>query len=169
LETNVHNFKDQNTKLSKLSNDLRNENETLHENVKNLSHSIEDLNSVKDMIEAFAQKNNQDLGDIIGSMKDTLSKQQNVLQQQKEVMERTKQCTKSQELVLLHHLQSQVSSMDGTSGLSEVEYNSFVAMCPQIFAQKLKKFSEVDLSGNGNIEMSEFQALVNEMVQTMDK
>eukprot|EP01090_Pellita_catalonica_P018614 TRINITY_DN6068_c0_g1_i1.p1 TRINITY_DN6068_c0_g1~~TRINITY_DN6068_c0_g1_i1.p1 ORF type:complete len:272 (+),score=57.76 TRINITY_DN6068_c0_g1_i1:101-916(+) len=168
LQTHLNSFKEQNAKLKTVSDSLAKENTSFKTHLSTLEKSLDDLESVKEMIEEYGAQNKQDLGDIINSVKDTLDEQKKVLKGEQEVLARQVQNTHSQEELLLHQLQSQVQFLDQTAGLSEKEFSTFKSMLPDKFKRSTvagKAFAAIDSDADGVISVMEFQKLVHDIVE----
>jgi len=155
--------------LSEQTDKLRGENKNLKENVDKLGNIVEDLNSVKSTIEAYAKENNSNLGDIIAQMNKNLQDQKQVLNDQKEIMNQTLEITKTQERVLLNQLQQQLTAMNAMMGMQEglnkEQFENFMAMVPSMTNLKCSKtFEQIDTSGDGTIDFEEFQKLVDDIL-----
>jgi len=141
----------------------------LQENVSKLGNVVDDLNSVKDTIEAYARENNSNLGDVIKKMNENLAQQKQVLDDQRQIMNQTLDITKTQERVLLNQLQQQLTAMNSmmgqADGLSKDQFENFMAMVPSMTNLKCNKtFEEIDTSGDGTIDFEEFQKLVDAII-----
>jgi len=174
LKSGVEAFQEQNKKLSEQTDKLRGENKNLKENVDKLGNIVEDLNSVKSTIEAYAKENNSNLGDIIAQMNKNLQDQKQVLNDQKEIMNQTLEITKTQERVLLNQLQQQLTAMNAMmgmqDGLNKEQFENFMAMVPSMTNLTCSKtFEEIDTSGDGTIDFEEFQKLVDAILAESHK
>mmetsp|Transcript_28869 Transcript_28869/g.80730 ORF Transcript_28869/g.80730 Transcript_28869/m.80730 type:complete len:257 (+) Transcript_28869:89-859(+) len=166
LENSVNAFQEQNKELKHTADALAGEVEKFKGEVNRLSETVSSLESVRETIEAYAEKNNADLGSIIDSMNATLEAQREVVAEQKVVLGEQKQAAKMQARVLLNTIFNQTQFMDQSMGMSPSEFQAFMSMVPSQYKQDKSgiDFEHLDSDADGNINVGEFQAVVERLL-----
>jgi len=151
---------------------LRQESGNLHMQIDKLHQTISDLDTVRQVMEGFAAENNKDLGAVMENMRSAIGDQKNLLKGQQQILSKTKEATKNQEKLMLLQLQSQLQFQDQQAGLSRTEYDSFVSLLPDVFRDHYNRlnptFETWDTNKDGNIDMMEFQNLINTLLEDHD-
>jgi len=134
-----------------------------------LQESISGLESVRTAIQAYANKHDSDLGQVLVDFQRTISQQQEILQSTRRIQRRTKKLTEAQWRALMLNLYAQADRHDGVQGMSRTEFQMWLAMLPVEISAKLgpETFDEIDSDGNGIIDMAEMCNWVQTAVKTL--
>jgi len=162
-------YKASNSELKSGIELLQHENAEAQAANRRLQESISGLESVRTAIQAYANKHDSDLGQVLADFQRTISQQQEILQSTRRIQRRTKKLTEAQWRALMLNLYAQVDRHDGIQGMSRTEFEMWLAMLPVEISAKLgpETFDEIDADGNGIIDIAEMCNWVQTAVKTL--
>mmetsp|Transcript_532 Transcript_532/g.864 ORF Transcript_532/g.864 Transcript_532/m.864 type:complete len:265 (+) Transcript_532:39-833(+) len=167
LASAVSNFEAQNKSLKETSDKLKVSNEEYKEQNEKFLKSIQDLQSVTDMIEIHAAQNQESFGEVFDAIKKSVQEQAEIQENTKLLQQKNVRLAMAQEKSLMLNIFFQVQNEDGKEGLNEQEFEDFIDMLPIGAGQELLRkvrFSQIDVDRSGVISFSELKVCIQQAI-----
>eukprot|EP01126_Amoeba_proteus_P031401 TRINITY_DN3081_c0_g1_i1.p1 TRINITY_DN3081_c0_g1~~TRINITY_DN3081_c0_g1_i1.p1 ORF type:complete len:173 (-),score=29.12 TRINITY_DN3081_c0_g1_i1:217-735(-) len=165
LAENVRQVTEQVAQLTTTTGILQEEHSRLSDNLNALGETVNSLQEVENALKTYAQKAQTNLGEVIGSVKGIVARQNETLKLQENLLSKTQETMKTQDKLILYQLNAQLSMQDNQLGLSPQEYSFFLSNLPASYKSvSLKRFEELDKNKDGVIDITEFQNIVDELI-----